>query len=468
MKGRRLSHEQVTVGQGMARKGKVPRDVIAAAAALVAAAVLVAVLAVFRPDATMALAAAVMAVPVCAWFLATVVSARFAALGRLRDGVIGLAATGGPVPPDWLRAGAASDPAPDARIAAAVAALTHAERTRAGAATDRAHRRIEAVIAGLDAGVLAVAPNGLVALANGAATSAFGERIRVGTSVFDAIHRHAFVAALDAARAAGRPVAIALDPVGDHPPIMARVGALPDAEGVVILLPASVASDGSLAHDLGLLDRAPDDVAANDATLLADLPAIALDTETTGLDPRNDRVLSIGAVRLHGARVYRADSLDLLVSPGRPIPPASTRIHGLTDAAVAGAPSIAAVLDDIARICRGRVVIGHNIGFDLAILAAEAARHAIAWDRPLALDTLALAAALEPTRADLDLDALAPAYGILPAGRHTALGDALLTADLFARFVPLLVDRGVTTLGGAQALAAAQGKVRRAQAEAGW
>jgi hypothetical protein len=43
-----------------------------------------------------------------------------------------------------------------------------------------------------------------------------------------------------------------------------------------------------------------------------------------------------------------------------------------------------------------------------------------------------------------------------------------LTADLFARFVPLLVDRGVTTLGGAQALAAAQGKVRRAQAEAGW
>jgi DNA polymerase-3 subunit epsilon len=48
------------------------------------------------------------------------------------------------------------------------------------------------------------------------------------------------------------------------------------------------------------------------------------------------------------------------------------------------------------------------------------------------------------------------------------LGDALLTADLFVRFLPLLAERGVTTLGAARALAAAQTKVRRAQAEAGW
>jgi DNA polymerase-3 subunit epsilon len=409
-----------------------PPDVLATAGALVVAALVAVATALLWPQAPQALAAAAVAVVAVAWLFVSVLAARFAAIERVRDGVVVLAATGGPVPAAWT-----ADPSgPEGRLAAAVAELAALERARAGRDAAASARRLEAVVAGLDAGVLAVAPNGLIALANGAAAAALGERVRVGTSVFDAIHRHAVLAASAAARAAGRPVPVSLDPVGGGTPIEARVGPLPDGDGI--------------------------------ATPLADLAAIALDTETTGLDPRRDRVLSVGAVRMHGVRVFRADTLDLLVDPGVPIPPASSRIHGLTDQTVAGAPPIAAVLDRIADVCRNRVVVGHNIGFDLAILAAEAARSGHRWSPPPTLDTLALAAALDPVRADLDLDALAPAYGIVPAGRHTALGDALLTADLFVRFLPLLAERGVTTLGAARALAAAQTKVRRAQAEAGW
>jgi DNA polymerase III subunit epsilon len=441
-----------------------PPDVLATAGALVVAALVAVATALLWPQAPQALAAAVVAVVAVAWLFVSVLAARFAAIERVRDGVVVLAATGGPVPAAWT-----ADPSgPEGRLAAAVAELAALERARAGRDAAASARRLEAVVAGLDAGVLAVAPNGLIALANGAAAAALGERVRVGTSVFDAIHRHAVLAASAAARAAGRPVPVSLDPVGGGTPIEARVGPLPDGDGIVILLPAAFAAAPRLDLDASLLDRAPGGPAPDDATPLADLAAIALDTETTGLDPRRDRVLSVGAVRMHGVRVFRADTLDLLVDPGVPIPPASSRIHGLTDQTVAGAPPIAAVLDRIADACRNRVVVGHNIGFDLAILAAEAARSGHRWSPPPTLDTLALAAALDPVRADLDLDALAPASGIVPAGRHTALGDALLTADLFVRFLPLLAERGVTTLGAARALAAAQTKVRRAQAEAGW
>ena len=90
------------------------------------------------------------------------------------------------------------------------------------------------------------------------------------------------------------------------------------------------------------------------------------------------------------------------------------------------------------------------------------------WPEPAYLDTLLLAAALDPDLPELSLDALAQRLGVSVYGRHTALGDSLVTAEVFARLVPRLKDRGVATLGEAQAYSRRAKAILKAQEKAGW
>ena len=126
-------------------------------------------------------------------------------------------------------------------------------------------------------------------------------------------------------------------------------------------------------------------------TALAVLPAVALDLETTGLDVANDRIVQVGAVAMRGPAVLGEPRIDVRVDPGVPIPAASTRIHGITDPEVAGAPRLAEVLGLLAETLSGRVVIGQNIRFDLSVLHHEAARAGVSWSDPPALDVAHLA-----------------------------------------------------------------------------
>ena len=164
-------------------------------------------------------------------------------------------------------------------------------------------------------------------------------------------------------------------------------------------------------------------------TALAALPAVVLDLETTGLDVTRERVVQMGAVAMLGARILEAPRLDQMIDPGIPIPPSATRIHGLKDDDVAGAPPFAAVAPLLREIMSGRVVIGHNTAFDLAILRHEAARAGIPWQEPMALDLVLLAGALEPSLPDLALETVTRLLGVSIEGRHTALGDCLATAE---------------------------------------
>ena len=125
-------------------------------------------------------------------------------------------------------------------------------------------------------------------------------------------------------------------------------------------------------------------------TALAALPAVVLDLETTGLDVTRERMVQVGAVTMLGAKILEAPRLDQLINPGVPIPPSATRIHGLRDEDVAGAPDFAAVAPVLREVMSGRVVIGHNTAFDLAILRHEAARAGIPWREPAALDLVLL------------------------------------------------------------------------------
>lgn len=208
--------------------------------------------------------------------------------------------------------------------------------------------------------------------------------------------------------------------------------------------------------------------AAGPATPLAALDAVSLDTETTGLDVREARIVEIGAVRLHGSHIARESALEMRINPGVAIPEQASRIHGIRDTDVADAPPTAAGIRRLAAFVGNAPVIGHSIAFDLAVLRFEAHRHGVPWAEPRTVDIALLAAALEPARVDNSLEALAASYGVAVERRHSALGDALTAAQIFLAMLPELRAAGVRTLAEATAFERRATELMEQQEHAGW
>lgn len=208
--------------------------------------------------------------------------------------------------------------------------------------------------------------------------------------------------------------------------------------------------------------------AMGNATPLIGLDALVLDTETTGLDPRKARVVEVAIVRLAGGRLDAGAAFRSLMQPGKPIPKAATRIHGIDDAAVASAPPFADVWPELSRLVDGTIVIGHSIGYDLAVLGRECERAGLAWTSPRALDVRLLAEVAAPDLPDYALESLAAWLEAEPGERHSAVGDALTAGRIFLGLLPKLRARGIRTLAEAEracsGLTAAMDRHRRA----GW
>jgi len=188
-------------------------------------------------------------------------------------------------------------------------------------------------------------------------------------------------------------------------------------------------------------------------TPLERLPMVAIDCETTGLDPRRDRIVSFAAIRIdEGLHVAEQPTLDLLIDPGIEVPARATAIHGIDRAQLAGAPSFAEALAPIAASLAGTVVIGHFVGFDLAILGREATRARQPWHEPPSFDTASLAAAVGFASGHVDLTDVLGRLGLEHRGhRHTAAGDARMAADLFVALAHRLIGQGRGTYGGVAA-----------------
>jgi DNA polymerase-3 subunit epsilon len=135
---------------------------------------------------------------------------------------------------------------------------------------------------------------------------------------------------------------------------------------------------------------------------------------------------------------------------------------------VADAASFAEVYAALEQVMAGTVVVGHQIAFDLAMLRGECARNGCSWVEPRSLDTLLLVVSLLPGLSGASLDAVAGELGVSIHGRHTALGDSLVTAEIFASLLPRLADQGITTLGHATAFSRRAKGLIQAQAKAGW
>jgi len=197
---------------------------------------------------------------------------------------------------------------------------------------------------------------------------------------------------------------------------------------------------------------------------------VAIDVETTGLDPQVDRIIELGAVRFSGGAPVA--SFGSLVDPGRPLPAAVVSLTGLTDADLAGAPAIEQVLPSFATFVGQDPLVGHNLAFDLAFLE-QAGRlggpgrdhdspgdgggppHCGTWvgrtDQP-DLDTLLLARILLPGRPSYSLPALLveAGFGRTDGEGHRAAVDALAAG----RLVLWLTEQGLAYPEAAMAAAA--------------
>jgi DNA polymerase-3 subunit epsilon len=187
---------------------------------------------------------------------------------------------------------------------------------------------------------------------------------------------------------------------------------------------------------------------------LAELSYTVFDTETTGLEPSaGDEIISIGAVRIVNGRMLKQEVFEQLVNPRRPISRESTAVHGIDAKQLAREPAIDQVLPRFHRFCEDTVLVAHNAAFDMRFLELKEAATGVRFSQPV-LDTLLLSAVVHPSIDNHHLDMIAERVGVRVIGRHTALGDALLTGEVFLRLVPLLAERGIVTL--AQALEASR------------
>jgi DNA polymerase III epsilon subunit-like protein len=171
---------------------------------------------------------------------------------------------------------------------------------------------------------------------------------------------------------------------------------------------------------------------------------VALDLETTGLDPRRDAIVAAAAVEFVAGEprpVYVT-----LVNPRRPIPAASTAVHGITDAMVRDAPLAARALPLLTAGLGGGLVAGHGIAFDLAILRRECSVAGLPPVAPPVLDTMKLVSRLFPAWADVSLEAATARLGVDVRGRHTAEGDATAAGRLLLALLPRLEGAGFRTI----------------------
>jgi len=179
---------------------------------------------------------------------------------------------------------------------------------------------------------------------------------------------------------------------------------------------------------------------------------VVLDCELTGLDPKTAKIVSIGAVGVKDNEIVLADSFDQLVRIY--FNTSAVTVHGVTREESQAGRRVEEVFEDLLVYLGPAVIVGHHIGFDLTALNMVAEQFFGVTLPNRSMDTMRLAIALERAgalepqeNADFSLDSLLRRFSIEPHDRHTAAGDAYLTAQIFQRLLARAKRLGVSRLG---------------------
>lgn len=204
------------------------------------------------------------------------------------------------------------------------------------------------------------------------------------------------------------------------------------------------------------------------AANLLSVPAAAIDSETTGLDPRKARIIELAAVRIDHGRIDESETFSRLINPGIAVPEESRRIHGITTEDLADAADFGEAGQSFSAFVGQRLIIGYAIGFDLAMLEHEHRRMGLPWTAPRTLDVRQLARLAMPDAAETSLEGLAAKLDIAVTGRHRALPDAILAARIYVRLLPLLRKRHIRLLSEVEAASRQVAPRSAEETAAGW
>lgn len=184
---------------------------------------------------------------------------------------------------------------------------------------------------------------------------------------------------------------------------------------------------------------------------------VVIDTELTGLNEQKDQIISIGALKLSGGRIEIGNAFYRLVKPGALFKPESVVIHGITPSDVKQSREIDGILSEFLEFCGNDILLGHCVLIDMTFLNREMKRVFGRTSQNSVIDTYKVYEWLRQRRhsdpcfssvpKDPALYEIAQCFDIPVRGAHEAIIDAFITAQLFQRFIPLLVESGVSSVG---------------------
>ncbi|MEO0340567.1 MAG: 3'-5' exonuclease [Bacteroidota bacterium] len=187
---------------------------------------------------------------------------------------------------------------------------------------------------------------------------------------------------------------------------------------------------------------------AKQRPLIDETTFIVIDTETSGLNPKTSRILSIGAVKVHRNIIDLEEELELYLQPADQYEPQSIPIHGILPTTAQGQVSDAIAAQQLTEYLGNHIIVGHHIAFDVKMMNQLIKTHTGTKLKNRVLDTGVLVKRVLAKNAyyspkSLSLDALCEQFSIKMHDRHTASGDALLTSLLLLKIFAQLKKRGV-------------------------
>lgn len=159
---------------------------------------------------------------------------------------------------------------------------------------------------------------------------------------------------------------------------------------------------------------------------------VAVDLETTGLNPKTDKITEIGAVKVIDGQV--TEEYSTLVNPRRLLDEQITELTGIDDGMLGGAPGIEDVIGQVTEFCQGLPLLGHHILFDYSFLKRAAVNHGLAFEKS-GVDTLALCRKFMPGEERKNLGAACAYYQVEPRTAHRALADAYAAHELYQALI---------------------------------